>query len=74
MDGPRAVGGAAGVGCTTEIHPGTVLGRTMSDTDDVRHRRCPTPTMSDTGAFTPSAPRPHGDRRLPLLDRALAKG
>ncbi|MFE4912940.1 hypothetical protein ACFRCX_15560 [Streptomyces sp. NPDC056652] len=64
MDGSRAVGGAAGVGCTTEIHPGTVLGRTMSDTDDVLH----------PGAFTPSAPRRHGDRRLPLLDRALAKG
>ncbi|MET8690282.1 dienelactone hydrolase family protein [Streptomyces sp. NPDC004732] len=48
---------AAGVGHTTEIHPGTVHGFTMSDTD----------------AFDPAALRRHWERLLPLLDRTLGK-
>ncbi|MEU9253684.1 dienelactone hydrolase family protein [Streptomyces sp. NPDC048270] len=47
---------AAGVGYTTEIHPGTVHGFTMSDTD----------------AFDPAALQRHWDRLLPLLARTLA--
>ena len=47
---------AAGVGYTTEIYPGTIHGF----------------TMSDTGAFNPSALQRHWDRLLPLLDRTLA--
>ncbi|MER5469045.1 dienelactone hydrolase family protein [Streptomyces sp. NPDC002685] len=47
---------AAGVDYTCEIHPGTVHGFTMSDTD----------------AFNPSALQRHWDRLLPLLESALA--
>jgi carboxymethylenebutenolidase len=49
---------AAGVGYATEIYPGTIHGF----------------TMSDTGAFNPSALQRHWDRLLPLLDRTLASG
>jgi carboxymethylenebutenolidase len=46
---------AAGVTHTREIHPGTIHGFTMSDTD----------------AFSPSGLRRHWDRLLALLDRTL---
>ncbi|MFC5030732.1 dienelactone hydrolase family protein [Streptomyces sp. DSM 41987] len=46
---------AAGLGYTSEIHPGTVHGFTMSDTD----------------AFNPSALQRHWDGLLALLDRTL---
>ena len=46
---------AAGVGYTTEVYPDTVHGF----------------TMSDTGAFDPSALQRHWDGLLPLLDRNL---
>jgi carboxymethylenebutenolidase len=49
---------AAGVKHTCEIYPGTVHGF----------------TMSDTGAFNPSALQRHWDRLLPLLDRTLTNG
>ncbi|MFJ9967941.1 dienelactone hydrolase family protein [Streptomyces avermitilis] len=49
---------AAGVGYTSEIHPGTVHGFTMSDTD----------------AFNHAALQRHWDRLLPLLGRTLATG
>ncbi|MGV9354817.1 dienelactone hydrolase family protein [Streptomyces misionensis] len=48
---------AAGVGYTSEIHPGTVHGFTMADTD----------------AFDPTALRRHWDRLLPLLARTLPR-
>lgn len=47
---------AAGVDYTSEIHPGTVHGFTMSDTD----------------AFNLTGLQRHWDRVLPLLDRTLA--
>ncbi|MFD7060480.1 dienelactone hydrolase family protein [Streptomyces sp. NPDC059906] len=50
--------GAAGVGYTSEIYPGTVHGFTMSDTD----------------AFDAAALRLHWDRLLPLLGRTLDRG
>lgn len=50
--------GAAGVSYASEIHPGTVHGFTMSDTD----------------AFSASGLKRHWDRLLPLLDRALGDG
>jgi len=46
---------AAGAHSTCEVHPGTVHGFTMSDTD----------------AFDPSATQHHWDRLLPLLRRTL---
>ncbi|MER6568231.1 dienelactone hydrolase family protein [Streptomyces sp. NPDC001093] len=49
--------GAAGVGYTSEIYPGTVHGFTMSDTD----------------AFNPDALQRHWDCLLPLLGRTLTK-
>lgn len=49
---------AAGVRHTCEVHPGTVHGFTMSDTD----------------AFDPAGLRRHRDRLLPLLGRALTAG
>ncbi|WP_327291267.1 dienelactone hydrolase family protein [Streptomyces sp. NBC_01198] len=61
---PEALGelnkalGAAGVGYTSEIYPGTVHGFTMSDTD----------------AFDPAALQRHWDRLLPLLGRTLTRG
>jgi carboxymethylenebutenolidase len=47
---------ASGASYTSEIHPGTIHGFTMSDTD----------------AFNSAALQRHWDRLLPLLDRALA--
>ncbi|SEG89282.1 carboxymethylenebutenolidase [Actinacidiphila yanglinensis] len=49
---------AAGVDHTTEVHPGTLHGFTMSDTD----------------AFHPGATRHHWDRLLSLLARTLPAG